>query len=405
MREFDVTFVARDGREDRRTVSAMSEIDAATQAIAAGGAPLHVELRGHAWFARLNRPVRLSGRVSALDIALFAEQLGEMLKANVTIEQALDLLARESNRLTVARMSSRLLQKVRAGWAFSQALSEERSIPGFFPGLVRGAERGGQLEDGLGYLAAYLLRRADARGKIVAALTYPIIVVTTAVFAFFFVMFVVIPEFAPLFSGVERKLPAVTRLVLYLSALLTTRSSVIMFVIFTLPATIWLFARNVPAAGQWLGQRLRRLPVVRLGLLLDVAKTLRVVGALLSSRIDASEALTLAREAATSTRLKLSLLQAARHVREGGALSDALRGIDIVPESVSTLVVLGERTGEVGAALTRASNLLELETNRRVDRLVSLINPIAVVLLGAMIAILISGVMLGILSANQFALR
>lgn len=401
MREFNVTFIERDGREALHTVSAMSEIDAATQAILGGTIPLHVRPRGKGWLAALDQRIRLGDRVGALDIALFAEQLGEMLKASVTVEQALDLLARESQRAPVASLAGRLLKKVRAGCALSQAVAEEKSIPGFFSGLVRGAERGGNLADGLGYLAQYLLRQANARGKLVAALSYPAIVVATSIFAFFFVMLAVIPEFAPLFAGEEKRLPTITRIVLSLSDLFTTQLPAILLGIAALPVLAYLLAHRVPAFGQGAGN----WPLLRLLLRLDIAKTLRVGAALLSSGVDAAQALTLAREVATSTRLQRAMLQAARHVREGQALSDALRGIDAVPASVSTLVALGEQTGEVGSALTRACHLLELETNRRIEQLVSLINPVAVILLGALIGLLISGVMLGILSANQFALR
>jgi len=77
----------------------------------------------------------------------------------------------------------------------------------------------------------------------------------------------------------------------------------------------------------------------------------------------------------------------------------------MIPGSVSSLIATGEQTGSLGVATIRAAGLLEMETNRRIDRLIALLNPAAVVTLGVMIAFLISGVMLGILSVNQFALH
>lgn len=405
MREFKVRFIARGGREEFRTISALSEMDAAMQLILSGGTPLHIQELERTWFAKIGMPIRFQNRINALDIALFAEQLGEMLKASVTVEQALDLLARESSHTQTAELASRLLRKVRAGCALSHAFAEEKSIPRFFSGFIRGSERGGQLADGLRYLADYLLRQVSARGKIIAALTYPAIVVATSILAFAFVMLVVIPEFVPLFAGDEKRLPAVTRVILWLSYLMTTQLPVILLIMFGGPAVAWLVGHRVLKVRQWIEQGVGHWPLVSLLVRLDVAKSLRVAGTLLTSRIDASEALSLAHESATWKCLKLGLVQAARQVREGRTLSDALRNIDVIPDSVSSLIALGERTGDVGMAIIRAANLLEVETNRRIDQFISLINPIAVVILGISIAILISGVMLGILSANQFALR
>lgn len=170
-------------------------------------------------------------------------------------------------------------------------------------------------------------------------------------------------------------------------------------------ACIWLLSKRMADPAHSASALIRRLPPVEMVIRLDVAKSVRALGALLVSGVDASEAASLASESATSNWVKSGFAQAALRIREGVSLSDALRAVALIPASVTSLIAVGERTGDVGHAALRAANLLETETNRRIDQLVSLLNPAAIVLLGGMIAVLISGVMLGILSANQFALR
>ncbi|MES2161411.1 MAG: type II secretion system F family protein [Pseudomonadota bacterium] len=405
MRQYDIRLLTAAGREQSRTVEAESEQAAALAVLASGATPLQIRLRGSGWLERLNAPLRRADAIGLADLALFAEQLAEMLRAGVTLEQALTLLSRDASRNQLGALAARLLRQVRAGSALSQALAGERAIPPFFAGLVRGAERGGTLGEGLHYLGDYLGRQAATRSKIIATLTYPAIVVVTALFALAFVLTVVIPEFAPLFAGEESKLPLVTRLVLWMSELVTTRLPLIVALALGAPAAVALLARRVAPVRQLLGRLAMRLPPVALALRLDVAKTMRVLGALLASGVEVSEALTLAQAAAGAPALRRGLQQAARLVREGSSFSAALEAIAVVPESLTTLLAVGERTGELGAATLRAATVLELETGRRVDRLIAVLNPIAVVVLGALIALLISGVMLGILSANQFALR
>lgn len=405
MREFYVKFVSPSGRKESRTILAFTEIEAARQLIIAGDTPLHIRERRGGMLEKLSQPVSNATRLRHFDIALFAEHMAEMLKAGVTVEQALDLLSRQNSREQIAALAGRLLGRVRTGQALSHALTEEKSIPKFFSGLVRGSEQGGRLPEGLSYLSDYLMRQAGTRSKIIATLTYPAIVVATSILALFFVLVVVIPEFTPLFAGEEKNLPFVTRLVVGLSDIVNTDLPYLIFVALGIPAAAWAVIIRVESVRRWAEMTAARLPPVDMAHRLDLSKVIRVMGALLESGIDASQAVTLAAESATSARLNRGFLQVGRRLREGARLSDALRSIGGVPETQICLIAVGEQTGELGIAAMRAANLLELETNRRIEQLVSLVNPIAVVVLGVMIAVLIAGVMLGILSANQFVLR
>lgn len=405
MPDFDVTISLPNGAVESRTISAGSEKEAALSLLTQGLTPVQIRERRHGWLDRLNQPLDSTSRLRLMDLAVFAEQLSEMLKAGVTVEQALALIARDSSRKKTAALATRLVTKVRAGDSLSQAMAVEQAIPDFFRGLIRGSERGGKLAEGLAYLAEYLMQSEETRGKVIATLTYPAIVVATAIFAFFFVLVVVIPELAPLFAGEEHKLPFLTRIVLWLSELVTDRSWVLALVMIGGPATFWVGVRRVKSFADRVTRFVARIPIVDMLVRLDVAKTFRVLGALLASGVEVSEAVSLARESATSRRLKQGLLAASRQLREGSVFTGAMQAIDVVPESLISLISVGERTGDLGTATIRAAHLLELETRRRVDQLISLLSPVAVLLLGLMIAFLISGVMLGILSANQLVLR
>src|SRR6185437_4680082 len=223
MPEFEVKCIVRSGLDETRIVHAQSEEEAALQVLAGGATPMQIRRLGRGWLERLNRPLKDAKRIGLLDLALFAQQLSEMLQAGITIEQSLVLQARDNGNKAVRSLAERLVLKVRGGSAFSQALADEESIPGFFSGLVRGSERGGNLSEGLGYLGDYLARQEATRSRIIAALTYPAIVVVTSIFAFAFVLVAVIPEFSPLFAGEESRLPMVTRMVLWLSDLVVGR--------------------------------------------------------------------------------------------------------------------------------------------------------------------------------------
>lgn len=398
---------AGDGTTSGETlvIVANDELDAARTAIRQGYSPYRIAPKPHGIWARLNTPLVPRDRLSVPTLALFAEQLSDMLRAGVTVELALTLLDDKAANEVTGRLSRRLLSKVRSGTSLSDALRSERGIPPAFIGIVQGAERGGTLAQGLESMASYLQRQEETTRKIHAALAYPAAVVVIAALAIAFILTVVIPEFSPLFSGEEARLPLVTRVVLFLSDVATDHAASTAITLGISTYITALAVRRSERLRRYLARASKRLPPVRYAATLDLARTTRVLGTLLSNGVDASEAMALAADAAYATNLKSQLQAGAQRVREGQALSQAFRQITDVPSVLVSLLSIGERTGDVGAAALRATSLIESDTHRRIDRLLSVLNPTAVILLGTLVAFFIAGVMLGIMSINQLALK
>jgi general secretion pathway protein F len=216
---------------------------------------------------------------------------------------------------------------------------------------------------------------------------------------------VVIPEFAPLFVGEETRLPAVTRLVLLLSDAATNRLSAIVLAFLLIGLSVYLGLTKVAPLRAMVQKILLRLPPVQYALRLQLARTIQVFGALLSSGVEASEAMELASAVASNASMREEFRQGARFLREGGSVVDAVSGMACLPPGVVTLIAVGERSGELGRVTMRSAQVLESDTNRRIDRFLATLNPVAIVTLGGIVAVLIASVMLGILSINQLALR
>ena len=147
------------------------------------------------------------------------------------------------------------------------------------------------------------------------------------------------------------------------------------------------------------------LPPVRLARRLDMAQAIRVFGTLLSSGSEASRALQIAGQAAAFDLTRVAFSQGARRLREGCSLPQAFAELADVPLAVVTLLAVGEQTGQAGQAALRAAQLTESEARRQLARWLAVLNPAAVLGLGAMIAVFIAAVMLGILSINRLALQ
>lgn len=164
MARFSVEASAANGRtRERLSIEARSPTEAARQVLAQGRFPITVKAERIGLAARLDRSVWGGDRIGLAELALFAEQLADLVRAGVTIEQALDLLATgdkasssrsegEGDRRdrTIGRLAQRLLRRIREGAAFSAALREEPAVPRAFAGVIQGAEGAGALAAGQG---------------------------------------------------------------------------------------------------------------------------------------------------------------------------------------------------------------------------------------------------------------
>jgi general secretion pathway protein F len=442
MTRFVVEVASLDGRRAEPLIlEASSGEEAVRRAQALGRFPLRIRSSRMRWDVPWLDLVRPAARLTLADLGLFAEQLGHLLQAGVTLESALALLARsaapragvrassdaagvpagpvggaidesmskahpsEPERGSVASLAQRLLLRVREGASLSAALRPESAVPTSFTGVIRGAEEAGDLAAGLAALASSVLHQVETRRRVRAALAYPVSLAVVALAAVLFVLTAVIPEFAPLFEGEQHRLPYLTLAVLWLSDLVRGRLALIVLcavALAILVRSVWI---RSPALRAAVWKRLRRLPPVRYAMRLDLAQALSVMGGLLNGGTETSAAMQLTAQSATFEDTRSAFERGARQLREGAALWQVCSRLPGLPDTVVTVLVVGERAGESGAATLRAARWLEQDTQRRMAALLALVNPLAVVAMGALVALLIAAIMVGILSVNQLTLR
>jgi len=353
----------------------------------------------------LSRPVTLNRRIPIRDVALFCEQIGTMVGSGLNIEQALQVVSRQKGNRPSARMARHLLPRIQAGGPLSDALDIEVGMPRYLPSMIRAAESGGRLAEGLETAGRYLQRQASTRAEIANALTYPVIVLVTVMIALLIVLTVVIPGFEPIFAGEEHRLPGMTRFVLWLSDLAVNHAITSLLWMGAILAIGFLLYRRSVRFGDWVAASIMRLPPVRIIDQLNVSRVLNVLGMLFQSGVEASEAVLLAAQAAGSRRLRVALEGASRKLREGGTIGTTLGAIYVIPDETCALIEVGEHTGELGKTTLRAAQLLERDTSEQLERMLALVNPLAIAFLGIVVGLVVGGVMLGILSINQLALR
>ena len=404
MTQYTVKAVTREGLSRTLTRHGDNERDVALSLLNEQLIPISVVAHNGGIMDYLNRPLSLGGSTKTRDLALFCEQLSAMGASGLTVEQALKVIARQAAARPTTKLAQRLLPRIQRGMALSEALDDETGLPRYLPAMIRAAESGGRLAQGLDNASRYLQRQAAMRTGLVNALTYPAIVLGTVIIALVIVLVVVVPSFEPVFAGEEAKLPATTRFVLWLSAVALDHGGTTLMALLGVFVIAYALSALSPAVRDMTDRLAGRITPVRLVRLLDVSRVLGVMGMLFDSGVEASESVALAAQSSNSRSLRTSLDVAARRLREGASISTALRQVRVIPEDTSALIEVGEHTGSLGATTGRASQLLESDTANQIERLVALANPVAIVFLGVVVGLVVGGVMLGILSINQLAL-
>lgn len=323
----------------------------------------------------------------------FSRALGALIDAGLAPQLALETLANNPNDPAVAGLARRVRTEVDSGLSLSAALA--RHPDAFDPlsiGLVRAGEAGGAPQNALGLLAAYLDRVGDTRRRVTAVFRDPAVVVGIALAVMALLMVVVMPQFRAIYDSMNVELPAVTRMVLELSAFVEA------YWLWLAPAALaarWFSGRvwRSRAGGRVMARVGGRLPLVGpLMRALGLARFTRALGTALSAGVPVLDALDLAASAARCPIYRAATSAALPLVREGESLAGALHGQGLLPAGVPEMLAEAEDRGVLAPLLLRLAGIEDGEVDRGLRTLSAVLEPAVIVLLGAMIVSLVLAV-------------
>lgn len=402
MTEYRCLVVSPEGRSSWRTIDAASEKSAIARLVGDGLTPLEVKSGAMGLVDRLNQPVRFGRALGIAEQSLILTQLATLIQAGLPVDRCLDLLRDQSPRASQRDLLALVLAGIRSGQSLAFALEARDAFPGYVIGVVRSAERSGRLGDALTALAERLTASAATRRQLITALTYPAAVLIATLIALVLVLTMVVPQFEPIFAGQEEKLPTLTRAVLAMSSAVTGNGLFLLAAMVLIPVAAIVLLRS-EAGGALLQRGRKHIPGMMLRDQYLAAQFTGIFATLVGNGVTVIKALPLARSAIGSERWRRHLAEVERRVREGATLSRALASGSFVPTTAVRLIQVGEKSGQLADTCDKASQIMGDAARARIDRIVSLANPIAIVTLGGIVAMLVAGVMLGIFSLGDFA--
>jgi len=323
-----------------------------------------------------------------------------LLKAGLPLDRAIKVQIESAAEGAQKQLLQELLDALKGGKALSAGLEKRSDVFNhFYINMVRSGEASGHLADVLQELAAYLERAKTVRASVISALIYPAILAAVATLSVFVMLGFVVPEFEALFEDMGESLPLLTQMIVGLGDLVSAWGWMLLLLS---GASVWWVRRWVatPAGREWLDLKSLTLPLVgSIMLKYEVARFARTMGTLLHNGVAMLRATDIAVGTVGNSLIRASLTELPHTIKRGGRLSQAL-DVQVFSPVALQMVRVGEESGSLDKMLLELAQVSEGEVEDEVKRALTLLEPALILGMGGIIAIIIMGILMGILSVN-----
>lgn len=350
-------------------------------------------------------PLFQQKRVKANTLVLFTRQLSTMVGAGVPLLRSLTSLQKHAEDPALKKILEAVIHDVEAGSLFGNALAKHpETFNEIYVNMVRAGEAAGILDDILERLAMQQEKSASIRKKIKSAMTYPAVLITITVMAFFGLMLFVVPQIGQILTdlgGPDAELPAITQVMLGISYAITTFWYLIIPGIFGLVYLIYKYIHTPRGRRQYHTLLLKIPGVSTVVKKITLARFSRVFSALMEAGVAVLESLDITSRAVGNVLYAEALKKAANQVKNGKSLSSMIERDPLFPAIIGQMLSVGEETGQTDKVLIKVADFYEEEVDIAVEGLSSVIEPIMIAVLGAMVGLIAASVMIPISQLAQ----
>ena len=331
----------------------------------------------------------LSGKVKSKVLTVFTRQLATLVEAGLPLLRGLRVLAKQEKNVTLKNIIGDLCTSIEGGSTFSEGLEQHPKVFNrLFINMVKAGEMGGVLEVVLKRLSEFMEKAQKIKGKVVAAMFYPIAVMVVAVAIMTVLMVVVVPKFKTIFEGAlgnGQSLPQFTQFVLNISDAIANHFFITAGGIAAFIIGLNLFIRTKP--GRKLFDRFKlNMPV--LGPVISkvaISRFTRTLGTLVSSGVPILQALTIVKETSGNVIIGNAVSAVHESVKEGETITAPLEASNVFPPMVISMVDVGEQTGALPEMLMKIADNYDEEVDNAVSAMTSLLEPIMIVFLAVIV--------------------
>jgi len=341
-------------------------------------------------------------RISLKDLLTFTQDFAFLLSAGLPIDRALGIEIQVLDNDSLKSIVQDILRRVKGGAYLSDALSVHKKVfPELYINMVRTGESAGRLADSLERLGELLRDIQELRSHIFSALLYPLFILGVSGISIVILLTFVIPKFSVIFSDMQQAVPLPTQVLLFLSDLFREAWIFLAIGCVLVVALVGRYVRTPRGRERMDGLKLRMPIVGKLVVEIETSRFTRALGVLLSSGVPMLQSLLLAQKALKNEIIKGGMERIVDRVKEGENLSSALKMVKFFPPLAHQMIVVGEETGKLHQMLLRVAEHYEGSIRNMIKRLISLLEPTIILVMGLVVGFIVISMLLGIFSINE----
>lgn len=342
------------------------------------------------------------GKISAADLALLTRQLATLLAAGIPVEESLRGVSEQTEKDKVRELIIGIRAKVLEGYGLAQAMAQyPQAFPELYRATVGSGEQTGRLDLVLEKLADYTENQQQTRQKVQQALIYPLLMIFVSIAIISFLLTFVVPKIIEVFTGSGQTLPAMTQLLISFSHFIKAYG---LYTLIFIVLAIMAFKKslnNIKIKTTW-HKMLLRLPIVSyLVKTINVARYIHTFGILFAAGVSVLETMRVSASLVTNVVMRQAFDTATLRVREGSGISEALKETRYISPMAIHLIASGEKSGQLSNMMERAANHLDNEVKRLIDTSLTLLEPLVILLMGAVVLFIVLATLLPIFSMEQ----
>jgi len=342
------------------------------------------------------RDIRLFEKITAVDLVMFSRQLSVMFSSGVPLTEALTALGNQGNKKKFKDKILRLAENIEGGTNFSKALSDFPEVfSDFYISVVRSGEVSGTLGKSLVYLADHLERQHNLRSKLQGAMVYPALVITVMMGVFVLITVFIIPQLVGILEGSKVEPPAITMAAIALSNFMRNYWWAILLFLVGFGVFLLFYVKTkegkrnfdkVCLSIPWVGLFLKKIYLARFA---------ENLSTLITGGLPISQALEVAGRIVGNSIYREVIVEAKDKVIKGESITSVFSQYpEIFTSLFCQMSLTGEKTGNIDKTLMTVANFYEEEISRITDNMTSIIEPVMIVILGAMVGLLMGSVVI-----------
>jgi type IV pilus assembly protein PilC len=341
-------------------------------------------------------------KIARADVIQISQQLSIMVETGVTITEALDCIAAQSEKPPVKKLLEDLSQQVQGGSDFSSALARHpRSFPRLFVALIKASEKSGMMGKLLTRATTYMRDEQETLRRVKGALTYPGIMLAFAITTTIFLLAFVLPKFTSIYAAKAAALPLPTKFLMGASDFITGHYIVLASAVFMIAGGGWLIMKTARGQRSWHFLQLRLPLMGKMYRKLHLSRGLRMLGTMAGAGVNLVDCVTTAEDLCTNSYYRALWHEVGVQIQSGRQFSEPLFENALVPKAIAQMLHSGEKSGKLAFVMEHLAGFTEQELKETIADMTRYIEPIMITVMGAIIGTVALALMLPIFTISR----